>query len=104
MPQTLHWTYGYEEVAVGGSVLSKLLAGHVSNGPSISVMHGLCIVDALQVPPERVSSQPKIGTSLQPGHGRAVVVELVELDTVTVLLLVVDEVAVTVVVVDVCTV
>jgi len=58
MPQTLHWTYGYEESAVGGSIPSKLLAGHVNNGPSMSVMHLLCLVFAWQVSPEMTSPQP----------------------------------------------
>jgi hypothetical protein len=104
MPQTLHWTYGYEESAVGGSSASKLLAGHVNNGPSMSVMHLLCSVCALQVSPEATWPQAKIGTSLQPGHGRAVVVELDELVIVLVVWVSVIELLVTVVVVDVCTV
>lgn len=94
---------------MGGNSVSKLLAGQVNDGPSMGVMHSLCSVDALQLPPETTSSHPKIGTSLQPSHGMAVVVELVELVIVLVVIVVdvlvdVTEVTVIVVVVDVCTV
>jgi len=84
MLQTLHWTYGYADRAVGGSEASVLSTGHVNKGPPVSVMQGLVNAEAAHDFPAATSSQPKVGTNLQPGHGTAAVVELTVLVSVTV--------------------